>query len=94
MLGKVVLSRPFRNSCRSALWRAIAKKADYYEVKIVGWFEDDREARKVETRLIKQYQPIANFSWSTNGTHLSKDGAESIRKAQYRRWRKKSRRMA
>lgn len=58
-VGKGVKDRPFEKYNRSSWWKNIVAKHGY-EVKIIKWFDDDKDALKFERELQLQYLAIGH----------------------------------
>jgi len=69
-VGKGVCYRPFETSRRNKLWGdAVEKSGGVFDVDILGWFDNDQQARSRELQEIQSRKPTANLM--NNGWHRS-----------------------
>lgn len=63
-IGKGVPSRPYEFFARSEKWKSFFKDKKNINIKILGWFESDDEAKKFERKLIRERQPKCNIQYT------------------------------
>lgn len=59
-VGKGRSYRPFETSRRNAKWCKFMESIGSFEVEILGWYDEDGDARIEESKLIRKFNPKLN----------------------------------